>query len=182
MDISELMRIVRDEGLDRPVLSGVGRLVNDAVVLDRDGDTWTVYLVDERHAVIESTLRTFDSESAALERVLLKLRQVAKARRSRAALLTERTGTVDLNMAIVVFLKNYPGSNDEEFGSRFGTDAAREEVRAILDETSGIGIEWGNKSLVDIGEEVERVMRERHPELSTAALEKLSNYFTYLVK
>jgi hypothetical protein len=86
MDASELMRIVRVEGLDTPVLYGVGRLHNDAVVLDRDGDTWTVYLVDERDAVIESTLRTFDSESAALERVLLKLRQVAKARRSRAAL------------------------------------------------------------------------------------------------
>ena len=86
MDASELMRIVRVEGLDTPVLYGVGRLHNDAVVLDRDGDTWTVYLVDERDAVIESTLRTFDNESDAFERVLLKLRQVAKARRSRAAL------------------------------------------------------------------------------------------------
>ena len=31
-------------------------------------------------------------------------------------------------------------------------------------------------------EKVEKVMRERHPELSAAALEKLSNYFTFLVK
>jgi hypothetical protein len=86
MDASELLRIVRAEGLDTPVLYGAGRLHNDAVVLDRDGDTWSVYLVDERHAVIESTLRTFDNEPEALERVLLKLRQVAKARRSLAAL------------------------------------------------------------------------------------------------
>ena len=86
MDANELMRIVRAEGLDTPVLHGVGRLHNDAVVLDRDGDAWKVYLVDERDAVIESTLRTFDNESDAFERVLLKLREVAKARRSRAAL------------------------------------------------------------------------------------------------
>ena len=52
---------------------------------DRDGDGWTVYVVDERDAVIESTLRTFDSESEAVERVLLKLRQIAEARRSLAA-------------------------------------------------------------------------------------------------
>lgn len=86
MDAGELMRIVDAEGLDKPVLYGVGGLHNDAVVLEREGDAWKVYLVDERHAVIESTLRTFDDESDALERVLLKLRQVAKARRSLAAL------------------------------------------------------------------------------------------------
>jgi len=85
MDASELLRIVRAEGLDSPVLCGVGHRHDDAVVVDRDGSRWTVYLVDEREAVIESTRRTFDSESEALERVLLKLRQVAEARRSRAA-------------------------------------------------------------------------------------------------
>ena len=85
MDASDLMRIVRAEGLDTPVLHGVGRLHHDAVVLDRDGDRWTVHLVDERDAVIESSLRTFESESEAFERVLLKLRQVARARRSVAA-------------------------------------------------------------------------------------------------
>lgn len=86
MDAAQLMQIVRSEGLDTPVLYGAGRLHDDAVVLERDGDAWKVYLVDERDAVIPSTVRTFDSESEALERVLLKLRQVAKARRSRAAL------------------------------------------------------------------------------------------------
>ena len=89
---------------------------------------------------------------------------------------------LDISEAIVVFLKNYPGKNEEEFEARFGDGAAREAVRAILDETSRIRIEWGDKSLVEIGDEVENVMRERHPELSAAALEKLSNYFTYLVK
>jgi hypothetical protein len=86
VDAGELMRMVRAEGLDAPVLDGVGRLHSDAVVLDRDGGSWTVHLVDERGAVIESTRGTFDTESEALERVLLKLRQVAAARRSLAAL------------------------------------------------------------------------------------------------
>lgn len=89
---------------------------------------------------------------------------------------------VDLSEAIVVFLKNYPGKNEEEFEALFGAGAAREEVRAILDETSKIRIDWGTKSLIEIGDEVEAVMHERHPDLSAAALEKLSNYFTYLVR
>lgn len=86
MDLDELRQLVDEEGLDTPILYGTGRLHDDAVVLDRDGETWKVSLVDERHAVIPSTLRTFGSESDALERVLLTLRQVAEARRSRAAL------------------------------------------------------------------------------------------------
>ena len=89
---------------------------------------------------------------------------------------------LDISEAVVVFLKNYPGKNEDEFETLYGTAADREAVRAILDETSRIRIDGGDKSLVDIGDEVEKVMRERHPELSAAALEKLSNYFTYLVK
>jgi hypothetical protein len=88
----------------------------------------------------------------------------------------------DINDAIVVFLENYPGNNHEEFEARFGTTDARQHVRAILDETSRIRIEWGTKSLIEIGDEVEQLMHERRPELSPAALEKLSNYFTYLVR
>ena len=86
MDTGELMRMVRAEGLDAPVLAGVGHPHGDAVVLDRDGSSWTVHLGDERGAVIESTRGAFDTESEALERVLLKLRQVAAARRSLTAL------------------------------------------------------------------------------------------------
>ena len=29
---------------------------------------------------------------------------------------------LDISEAIVVFLKNYPGKNEEEFEARFGTD------------------------------------------------------------
>lgn len=81
MDTTELMRIVAAEGLDVPVLYGQGRLHDDAVVLERGGDAWQVHLVDERAAVIESTVRAFDSEPEALAHVLLKLRQVARVRR-----------------------------------------------------------------------------------------------------
>lgn len=87
MDIDELTRIIAEEQLDAPVIYGAGNRRDDAVVLDRDGDRWLVYLVDERASAIESTLRTFRSESDALEHVLRKLRHVAEARRSRAALL-----------------------------------------------------------------------------------------------
>ncbi len=86
MDINELRRIVEEEKLDSPVIYGEGRLHDDAVVLDRDGDQWAVYLVNERASMIESTLKKFDSESDAVEHVLKKLRQVAKARRSLAAI------------------------------------------------------------------------------------------------
>jgi len=86
MDTAQLTAIVQHEGLDTPVIDGVGRLHDDAVVMERDGAGWTVYLVDERHAVTESTLRAYSNESDALERVLLELRRVAQARRSRAAL------------------------------------------------------------------------------------------------
>lgn len=89
---------------------------------------------------------------------------------------------VDLSEAIVVYLAHYPGKNEEEFLARFGTGPAHYAVREILDETMRIRIDWGEKPLVEIGDEVERVMHERHPELSAAALHKLRNYFTYLVK
>lgn len=88
----------------------------------------------------------------------------------------------DISEAIVVFLKNYPGKNEDEFEERYGATGARDAVRAILDETVKIQMDWTGKSLNDIGDEVERVMHERHPELSPAALDSLANYFTYLVK
>ena len=89
---------------------------------------------------------------------------------------------LDISAAVVLFLENYPGRNEDEFVARYDTGPAREAVRAILDETSRIRIDWADRSLVDIGDEVEEVMHQRHPELSAAALEKLSNYFTYLMR
>lgn len=56
--VDELMRIVHAEGLDAPVLYDEGRVHDDAVVLEREGSSWKVYLVDERSAMIESTFQT----------------------------------------------------------------------------------------------------------------------------
>lgn len=88
----------------------------------------------------------------------------------------------DLSEAIVVYLAHYPGKNEVAFEARYGSSGMREEVRAMLDETISTRIDWAGTSLNEIGDELERVMRERHPELSDAAISKLGNYYTYLVK
>lgn len=82
MDTTELMTTVDAEGLDAPVLLDSGRLHDDAVVLSRVDNVWCVYLVNERHSPIATTVKKFETESDALEHVLLKLRQVAASRRS----------------------------------------------------------------------------------------------------
>lgn len=88
----------------------------------------------------------------------------------------------DLSEAVVVFLRHYPGRNDDEFDTRFPAESVRDAVRALIDETMRIRIEWGEKSLIEIGDEVEEVLAERHPELSDPARRKLRNYFTYQVR
>lgn len=90
MDLDGLMRIVRDEQLETPVVYGAGRLSDEAVVLERDGDRWRVFIVNERATPIESTVRSFDDESSALEHVLLKLRQTEAARAALEALRNRR--------------------------------------------------------------------------------------------
>lgn len=94
---------------------------------------------------------------------------------------TVKDPTTNLSDAIVTFLKNYPGSNEVEFHARFGPDV-QEAVHRILEETSRTRVEWGTKTLIEIGDEIESVMHRKHPELSAAALEELGNYFTYLVR
>lgn len=92
---------------------------------------------------------------------------------------------IDASDAIVVYLRRYPGKNDEEFQAHFGTDgatAALEQVHVILDEAIKIQTDWSRMSLNDAGDYVEAVMHERRPELSRQALEAIGNYFTYLVR
>lgn len=178
MDVNEVLQIVHQEGLYAPVLYGKGCLRNDAVVLEGDGELWRVYLVDDRHTIIESTYRTYGNESDALDRVVLKLRQVKEARLAMQRL----AGRVTVSEAITLFLKKFPGRNDDEFLAAVESDETRAAVEGILQEASKIQIEWGEKTLVEIGREVREVMHERHPYLSDAALKKLGYYFTYLVK
>lgn len=75
-----------------------------------------------------------------------------------------------------------PGRNDDEFRATITSEADRDAVRAVLDETLRIRVDRGQESLGEIGDEVRDVVRGRYPELSDAAVEKLGNYFTYLVK
>lgn len=82
MDTSELMRIVREERLETPVLDGVGTVCAESVVLKRGDALLTVYVADERGGAIGATLRTFNNESDALGYVLLKLRQGTNYHRS----------------------------------------------------------------------------------------------------
>ena len=82
MDAGELMRIVREENLETPVLYGAGMLRAEVVVLDKDASGWKVYVADERGGATGSTLATFDDESDALEHVLSKVRQGTKYHRA----------------------------------------------------------------------------------------------------
>ncbi|MEV8024815.1 hypothetical protein [Microbacterium sp. NPDC080220] len=85
MSVEELMAIVREESLDAPVLYGVGDVHMNAVLLTRTDAQWQAWVSDERGGVMGRTLQTFDTESAALEYVLFKLRQVTPLRRKLAA-------------------------------------------------------------------------------------------------
>ncbi len=84
MDIEELIRAVREENLERPILYGAGRPRAEAVVLERHGSEWRVFVSNERGGVAGNTLETFDNESDALTRVLEKARQGTKYHRALA--------------------------------------------------------------------------------------------------
>jgi len=91
---------------------------------------------------------------------------------------------LELNAAICVYLKNYPGSNADQFDDLFG-DRAEElhgRVRKILTETIKIDLDWTGLTLRDGGSAVMSIMAERHPDLSAEALSALRNYYTYLMR
>jgi hypothetical protein len=94
------------------------------------------------------------------------------------------TNDVDLNEAIVLYLRRYPGSNRDEFESHFGSadSLAMEQVRAILNEAMRVEPDWNRMSLNEAGDYVEAVMRERHPGLSPQALEAIGNYYTFQMR
>ncbi len=91
---------------------------------------------------------------------------------------------VDINDAITLHLKHYPGKNDEAFDVHFGSAAsvAKQAVRLILDEAMQLKPDWNSMSLNDAGDYVESVMHERHPELSPEARECIGNYYTYRMR
>ena len=94
MNVDELMTIVRAEGLDQPVLEGLGVMRDDAVVMEAGEGAWTVYLADERGGRVLATVREFESRSDALDHVVEKLRQTARAREALVRL-RDRRATAD---------------------------------------------------------------------------------------
>lgn len=82
MDTNELMKIVQEEGLEMPVLYGSGAFGPEAVVLERDGSEWKVFVASERGGAMGSTQRAFDDESDALDHVLDKVRQGTECHRA----------------------------------------------------------------------------------------------------
>jgi hypothetical protein len=90
--------------------------------------------------------------------------------------------TVTVSDAIVLYLKRFPGKNTEEFLAEVHDERTREAALAVIGEAHQVPMVWGTKTLIEIGQEHRAMMRQRHPELSDAAIDNLGNYFTYLVK
>jgi hypothetical protein len=90
----------------------------------------------------------------------------------------------DLSNAIALYLKRYPGKNEEEFNSYYGSASgtAQEQVRLILNEAMQIEPDWNHLTLNEGGDYVESVIHERYPELTPKALEAIGNYYTYLMR
>lgn len=92
---------------------------------------------------------------------------------------------IDAGEALVLYLKHYPGKNDDEFDAFYGPEkaqSARELVRRLLEEAMSIKPDWSTMSLNDAGDYVESEMHSRHPSLSPKALESIGNYYTYLMR
>ena len=99
--------------------------------------------------------------------------------------MSEPAVNFDINHAITVFLKRYPGKNHDEFDQTFGPDVAPkalESVRAILNEAMKVDVNWDGLTLNEGGAYVKSVMSERHPELSEQALASIGHYYTYLMR
>jgi ABC-type uncharacterized transport system permease subunit len=92
---------------------------------------------------------------------------------------------IDISEAITLYLKHYPGKNEAEFDSHYGTQKAleaKEAVHSILQEAIKLEPDWSRLSLNEAGDYVESIMHNRHPELSRRALECIGNYYTYLMR
>lgn len=91
----------------------------------------------------------------------------------------------DVSEATEIYLRHYPGKNDAEFETHFGSTRAalmKTFVQEILNEAMTIEPDWTNLSLDEAGDFVEAEMRHRHPDLSTSALRAIGNFYTYLMR
>lgn len=89
-----------------------------------------------------------------------------------------------LSEAVALYLRRYPGKNEDEFNLRYGAASghALDQVKALLREAMKVEPDWNRLSLNEAGDYVESVMSERHPELSSKALEAIGNYYTFLMR
>ncbi|GBG36577.1 hypothetical protein NJB14197_11420 [Mycobacterium montefiorense] len=88
------------------------------------------------------------------------------------------------NDAVVLYLRRYPGKNEEEFNLHYGSarEYAHEQVQLLLKEAMRIEPDWNRLTLNEAGDYIESVMQERHPDLTSEALEAIGNYYTFLMR
>ena len=93
-------------------------------------------------------------------------------------------GDFDLSNAVMLYLKRYPGTNDEQFNAHYGSTSgrAKSEVKSLLREVMEIAPDWGRSTLNEAGDHVESVILARYPSLSAKAAEAIGNYYTYLMR
>ncbi len=91
---------------------------------------------------------------------------------------------IDVNEAIVLYLRRYPGSNRTEFESHFGSRAAiaNDKVHELLNEAMRLEPDWNSMTLNEAGDFVEAAMHERHPSLTPQALESIGNFYTFQMR
>lgn len=90
--------------------------------------------------------------------------------------------TDDISGAIATLFARYPGSNREVFDARFPDPVVFDRVQAFVGEALGVPDLTEPLTLQEIGAQVRDTMRERHPELTDAALRALSNVVTYQLR
>lgn len=83
MMTEELLETMRAEGLDKlNWVMGDDRVHRrDAVALVQRAGIWLTFSTDERAAVVETSIRTYESHSAALDDFLRLLRMLAEEKR-----------------------------------------------------------------------------------------------------
>lgn len=92
----------------------------------------------------------------------------------------------ELNAGMLAYLQKSlaasPGA-DEEACAAVATirtpDVLLAEVKALVQESLAISIDWDNMSLGDAGRHVSAAMAKRHPELSQDAQDALAWNFTF---
>lgn len=90
MDRSTLRATVRAERTDPIIFLDEEQIRENAVALQPEADGWNVFLTSERGAAFPSTVRTFTTESDALDYMLEQSRELTRDRRELDEILAEQ--------------------------------------------------------------------------------------------